>query len=276
DPKNALAWVGLARAYGWQAGYGVIEPTEGARRAREATVKALALAPQMAEAHLMLGSIQAFYDRDWKAGEKSLERALALAPENAAVLQGMGQFCGYRRRFEEAEKYGLRALEHDPLSSRLYSQLGNLYRVTRRLDEAERAFRKALELSPERITAHHLLGLVLAEKGDLDAALEEVKREPAEWGRLTGLTDMYWKMGRRAEADAALAELEAKHATDSAFQIAAVYAIRGDIEAAFSWIDRGIEQHDAGMNQIAAEPIFEPLYGDPRWLAALRRIGLAD
>jgi len=188
----------------------------------------------------------------------------------------MGQFCVFRRRFEEAERYLLRALEQDPLSSRVYSQTGNLYRVTGRYEEAERMFRKALELSPERITAHHLLSIVLAAQGRLDEAMAEAKLEPAEWGRLTGFADLYWKAGRRAEADAALAELEAKHATDSAFQIAAIYAIRGDIEAAFSWIDRGIDQHDAGMNQIAAEPIFEPLHADPRWPAALRRIGLAD
>jgi len=46
--------------------------------------------------------------------------------------------------------------------------------------------------------------------------------------------------------------------------------------AALTWIDRGIAEHDAGMNQIACEPIFEPLRGDPRWPEVLRRIGLAD
>ncbi|HEV8480657.1 MAG TPA: tetratricopeptide repeat protein, partial [Candidatus Eisenbacteria bacterium] len=230
----------------------------------------------MAEAHLQLGITQAFYDHDWAAGGRSLERALVLAPLNANVLYGMAQYALLRRRFEEAERYSLRALEQDPLSSRAYSQMGNVYRVTGRLAEAERSYRKALELSPQRITAHHLLAIVLLKRGEIDAAIEEAKLEPSQWGRLTALADAYWKAGRRAESDAALAELEAKHAKDSAFQIAAIYAIRGDVDLAFSWINRGIDQNDAGMNLLACEVIFEPLHNDPRWLPALRRIGLAD
>jgi serine/threonine protein kinase/Tfp pilus assembly protein PilF len=276
DPKNALAWVALARGYVWQSGYGMVHPIEGARRAREAAEKALVLASDLAEAHHLLGVVQAFYEHDWAAGGKSLERALALSPDNANVLHGMGQYMLFRCRFADAEQYMLRALEQDPLSSRLYSQIGNLYRSTERFAEAERAYRKAIELSPERITAHHLLSIVLAMRGEMDAALAEAKLEPAEWGRLTGLSDVYWRMGRREESDQALAQLEAKHAKDSAFQIAALYAIRGDVDSSFRWLERGLEEHDAGLNQVACEPIFAPLHGDPRWPLVLRRIGLAD
>jgi len=276
DPKNALAWVAQARGYLWQAGYGFVDPPQGAKLAHQAAEKAVALVPNLSEAHHVLGSVLAFYEHDWVAGEKSLRRALELSPSSAVALFGMGQYLHFRARNAEAEQYFLRALEADPLSSRAYSALGNLYRNMGRLDESERCFRKALELSPQRITAHHLLGIVLAARGDLDAALEEAKLEPAEWGRLTGLADFYWRAGRRVEADQALAELEAKHANDSAFQIAAIYAIRGDVDSAFSWIDRGIDQHDAGMNQLLCEGIFQPLHGDPRWRAALRKIGLAD
>ena len=276
DPANALAWVALGRAYGWQAAYGIMPPAEGTQKAREAIEKALALVPDMAEAHLQLGQIQAMYDHDWEKGGRSLERALALAPNNPNVLWGMGQYTGLRGRFAEAEQYFRRALEQDPLSSRGYSQIANLYRLMGRLDEAERAYRKALELSPERITAHHLLSSIHSMRGEHDAAVAEAKLEPTEWGRLTGLAVAYWTAGRHAESDEALAQLKAKHATDSAFQIAAIHAIRREADAAFEWIDRGIDQHDAGMNLLACEVSFEPLRGDPRWLPALRRLGLAD
>jgi len=103
-----------------------------------------------------------------------------------------------------------------------------------------------------------------------------MKLESAEWARLTWLADVYWRMGRHTESDEALAQLKAKYAKESAFQIAAIYAIRRDVDAAFTWIDRGIEQHDAGMNLLGCEGIFKPLHGDPRWLPALRRLGLAD
>jgi tetratricopeptide (TPR) repeat protein len=276
DPANALARVAQGRGYLWQGAFGVLPPDEGARRAREAAEKALALVPEMAEAHHVLGVVQGMYEHDWAAGRKSLERALAIEPNNASVLSGIGQFAHYRGRFEDAERYYLRALEQDPLSSRLYSQIGNLYRVTGRLSEAERAYRKALELSPQRITAHHLLAIVLCLRGEYDAALAEANLEPAEWGRLTGLAEIYWETGRRAEADAALAELEARHAKDSAFQISAIHAMRGDVDAAFSWIERAMDENDQGTNLLACEPIFQPLHADSRWPVVLRRLGLAE
>jgi serine/threonine protein kinase/tetratricopeptide (TPR) repeat protein len=273
DPYNALAWVALGRSYlhaAWA------DPMEGARRARESAQKALALVPDMAEAYLVRGAVQAYYEHDWKAGGQALRRALDLAPRNVAVLLGMGQYTLFQGRFEESEQHLLRALEQDPLSSRAYSALGNLYRFQGRLGEAERAYRKALEISPQRITAHHLLSFVYVERGEFDAAIAEARLEPASWGRLMGLAHAYRHAGRRAEADEALRQLEAEHSQESGFQIAALYADRNDRDSAFAWLDKGFEQHDSGLNHLAAEPIFRPLHGDPRWPVLLRKMGLRD
>ena len=276
DEGHALAWVALARGYGLQSAYGWIDVAEGAELSRGAARKALALEPDLAEAHLGLAMIEAFYDHDWKGGGESLERALELAPGSAAVLMGMGQYKLFRGRFDESERSYLAAIEQDPLSSRAYSQIGNLYRCMGRLEEAERFYRKALELSPHRITAHHLLAMILSERGEYEAALAEAALEPADWARLTALSLVNWQAGRHRESDEALANVLADHADTSGFQIAALYAGRADRDAAFAWLERAFEQKDAGLNQVASEPIFRSLHGDPRWLLFLRKMGLAD
>jgi hypothetical protein len=80
--------------------------------------------------------------------------------------------------------------------------------------------------------------------------------------------------GRRSEADEALRELEAKYPMECAYQIAAVRAARGDADGALAWLGRAVDERDAGAAQMAGEPVFRPLHGDPRWDALLERIGL--
>jgi len=116
----------------------------------------------------------------------------------------------------------------DPLSSPAYSQLGYAYRGTDRLDEAVEAYRRSLELAPQRITAHHVIEIMLADRGRNAEALAEANLEPSEWARLTALVYVHHPAGRKGESDAALAQLEAGFGVDSAIQIAAVHATRAE------------------------------------------------
>ena len=200
----------------------------------------------------------------------------ALAPGDADALRSAGILAQGLGRLEEAEGYLRRATELDPLHSGGYTTLAMLYRSMDRLADAEQAYRKSLELSPQRIASRFVLAIVLADQGRDAEALAEAKREPAEWARLTALAYVHSKGGRKLEADAALAELEAKHATDSAYQVAAVHCTRGEVDLAFAWLERAVADHDAGAAQMKSEPVFRPLHGNPRWDALLEKIGLGD
>ena len=90
DPGYAPAWAGLSRAYAQQADFGFVPVADGYRRAREAAEKALALDPQLADAHLAMGWIHAIYDWDWAAADASYRRALDLEPGNALALRRAG------------------------------------------------------------------------------------------------------------------------------------------------------------------------------------------
>jgi TolB-like protein len=80
DPSYALAWVGLSRVRNWQANQGLIPAEEGHRLAREAVERALALNPNLAEAHAQMGRTKLQVDFDWAGADASFRRAIALEP----------------------------------------------------------------------------------------------------------------------------------------------------------------------------------------------------
>jgi serine/threonine-protein kinase len=81
-------------------------------------------------------------------------------------------------------------------------------------------------------------------------------------------------MGRKVEAQAALDQLVALHADDGPFQIATVYAWRGERDQAFSWLDRALAAHDGGLVDLRLDPLLRGLVGDPRFAAVLTRLHL--
>ena len=112
-----------------------------------------------------------------------------------------------------------------------------------RFAEAEAANRKALELAPQRAGSHGWLSLNLLAQGRGDEALAEALREPEEWMRLWVLAIIHHAEGHRAESDAALQALIAKH-PEAAYQVATVYAARNELELAFQWLERAYDQRD--------------------------------
>src|SRR5204862_3771364 len=107
------------------------------------------------------------------------------------------------------------------------------------------------------------------------AALAEIEQEKIESWRMYGLPIVYCALGRKADADAALNALIAKHEKDSAYNIAYVYAFCGDPDKAFEWLDKAVTYQDPGLAEIVTENLYDKFHADPRWLAYLRKIGKA-
>jgi tetratricopeptide (TPR) repeat protein len=92
--------------------------------------------------------------------------------------------------------------------------------------------------------------------------------------RLYGLALAYHHLGRKKEADAALAELVAKCHAQAAFRIAEVYAFRGEPDRAFEWLERAYDERDSGLPYIKGEPLLKNLERDPRYPAFLKKMHL--
>ncbi|HEY7903758.1 MAG TPA: TIR domain-containing protein [Casimicrobiaceae bacterium] len=276
DPAFALAWAELGAAYSSEAGKGWAPVTEGFARAREAVQRALALEPDLPEAHAQLGWIQIYHDRDWRGAEASYRRALELAPGNASVLRRSGALGLNAGRFDEAIALGRQSLQHDPLNTTAHHNLGINFYASGRLADAEAAFRKALELDPHRASTRAHLSLALLDQGRGEEALAEALQEPEEWCRLWVASIVHDAAGRREASDAALQALIANHSIHAAVQVALVYAARGEIDLAFTWLERANDQRDPGLSEMRSLPAFRSLRVDPRWEAFLRKIGFSD
>jgi tetratricopeptide (TPR) repeat protein len=146
--------------------------------------------------------------------------------------------------------------------------------VESRYDAAQVELQKALDLNPQAGFVHVTLGKILIAEAKPQQALAEIEKEPNDWERLTARALVYHALGREQDSSTALAELIAKHDTDSAYQIAEVYAFREDSDEAFEWLERAYEQRDAGLPEIKTDPLVKSLRHDPRYTALLKRMRL--
>jgi tetratricopeptide (TPR) repeat protein len=274
DPGYARAWAGLADAHVWQAGDANVPLAEGYRKARQEAEKALELDPTLADAHAALGRIRWFYDWDWSGADAAFKRAIELEPGNVRVVMGAAGLAATLGRLEEAIRLERRAVELDPLSAGAHFRLGLHALYAGRLEEAELSLRKALELYPDRPEAHSIVGLVHLQRSNPAAALDEMEREKDPFHHLYGLALVYHALGRRKEADSALDELRRRYAGGAAYQIATVYAFRGEVDEAFAWLERAYAQRDGGLAEIKGDPLLRNLEGDPRYTAFLKKMHL--
>jgi len=276
DPGYAPAWAGLSQAYARRADSGHVPAADGFRQAREAAEKALALDPQLVDAHLAMGWIQRSYDWDWAAADASYRTALDLEPGSAEALRHAGGLAMTLGRWGDAIDLATKAIERDPLRPNSYNNLGLALQAVNRDTEAEAAFRKALDLDPGGAFRHYTFGRTLLLQGKTDAALREMQQETDEGWRLSGLPLVFHALGRHRESDAALATLKSKYAGDSAYQIAEVHAVRGEADLAFEWLERAYAQRDSGISEIKGDRFMRVLADDPRHKAFLRKLKLPE
>jgi serine/threonine protein kinase/tetratricopeptide (TPR) repeat protein len=274
DPGHALAWAELSLAYCREADLGWVPLEQGYRRARDAVQRALSLEPDLAEGHAWMGWILMNHDWEWTNAEASFRRALELAPGSPSALRGAGDLARNLGRLDEAAALYQRALERDPLSSATYRSLGYTLHAANRLAEADESFRKSLDLAPQRVAAHSALAWTLFAQGRSEEALAEALREPEEAYRLWALAILHHAAGRIAESDDALREMTEGHAGTMAYQIAEVHAARGEVDAAFGWLERAYVQRDGGLAVVKISPRTRSLRGDPRWGPFLAKMGL--
>jgi TolB-like protein/Tfp pilus assembly protein PilF len=274
DPQFGPAWATLGALYWGQANNSLIPYEEGSRRAREASEKALSLDPDQAEPMSLLGLLDVIEQRDAVLGLRRVERALELEPHNQRVLSRAANIARQRGRTEQAIHYAEQALRADPLSPNAHAVLGLTYYYAGRLDDAEAMRRKLLALSPGWLSGHYYLGRILLERGDARGALAAIEQEPSPMWRLTGLALVQHALGNRAASDAAVAELRKIDPVGIAYQFAEIHAYRGEIDAAFEWLERAEATHDSGLSDAITNPVMRNLHADPRWAAFLARLRL--
>jgi tetratricopeptide (TPR) repeat protein len=169
-----------------------------------------------------------------------------------------------------------KAIDLDPLSSYAWANVGLFQTVTHDYPAARKSIERALAINPTADSSHFLLGQLDLLQGRRADAQAEFQKQGAEASRRMGVAMIERAGAHDKQADAALKELIAKNAADSAYQIADVYAWRGEKDKAFEWLQRAYQQRDSGLNGIAYDPLLASLKADPRYGALLKQLELSD
>jgi len=276
DDKYAPAWAMRSSVENTMAEVALTDPAEGFRKARDDAERAIALDPTLASAYLALARTQIFCDWDWDAADTSITKAAALEPGSVEIFR----LRSYRSRIlghlDQAIKLYEQAVALDPLRTNSYSGLGYLLYVAGRYDEAQTALQKALDLNPRAPLVHLTLDRILIAERKPQQALAEIEKEPSEWGKFTGQALVYHALGREEDSNAALAALVAKYSSDAAYQIAQVYAYRGESDKSLEWLGRAYQQRDPGLTQINSDPVFKNLRREARYIELLKKMRLAS
>jgi len=274
DAKYAPAWALRASVQNRMAEVGLTDAAQGFQKARRDAERAIALDPTLASGYLALARTQIDSDWDWDAANASIAKALDLEPGNAEAFRIRSNLTREFGYLEQAIKLEEQAVTLDPLRTDSHLGLGYLLYVAGRYLEAQAALQKALDLNPRAAFVHLTLGKILIAEGKPQEALAEVEKEPLEWGKLVGRAVAYHALGREQDSNVAVARLIAKNGTDAAYQIAQVYAFRGESDKSFAWLDRAYQQRDAGVPDIKTDSLLKDLHRDPRYTALLRKMHL--
>jgi TolB-like protein/DNA-binding winged helix-turn-helix (wHTH) protein len=274
DANYAPAWAQRSQVLESLAAVAMIDNTDGYRRARESAEKAIALDPNLATGYLAMGLVQINHDWDWEGADTSLKKAGLLEPGSAPVIGARAYLARNLGRTDEAIELYQQAIALDPLRANYHVALGYVLALLGRYTEAKTELQKTQELNPQLAGLHLTRGKIFLSEGRPQEALAEMQKETAEWEKLWGESLAYFALGRRADSDNALKKLIATHQDDCAYQIAEVYAYRGETEKEFEWFERAVRQRDPGAPELKINPIMKNLRQGPHYAELLKKMNL--
>jgi TolB-like protein/DNA-binding winged helix-turn-helix (wHTH) protein/Tfp pilus assembly protein PilF len=274
DANYAPAWAQRSQVLRTMANLALIENTEALHRARESAQKAIALDPNLAAGYLAMAMVQINHDWDWEGADVSLRRAGLLEPGSAEVLRDRAHLARVLGRVDQAIELYKQAIALDPLKANFHLALGYELYIGSRYAEARDALQRAQDLNPQLSSLHLARGQILLSEGHLQEAWAEMENETGEWEKLTGEPLAYYALGRREESEGALKQLIATYRNECAFQIAEVYAYRGENDKAFEWLDRAYRQRDPGTPELKTDPLMRSLRQDRRYTDLLKKMRL--
>ncbi|MCL6699268.1 TIR domain-containing protein [Sphingomonas sp. NSE70-1] len=243
------------------------ESTAAARRAVE-------LAPNLADAQLALGFVLFTGHLDVKGARPSYERAYQLGRGNADIILLYALYCSRAGLPDQAHAAIERALVLDPLNARVHRAAGSIDYAARLYADALPPLHRALELNPKISNAHAFLGYCLMQLGKLKEARAEFDAEPTNFFRLSGLAIVDHKLGDKAEADKAMADLVKEMGDASLYQQAQVLAQWGSADEAVARLERARQVGDSGLIYLATDPLLDPIRKHVGFSKLIRELNL--
>jgi TolB-like protein/DNA-binding winged helix-turn-helix (wHTH) protein len=291
DPNFALAYVGLADAYNIGNIMGAFSPKQSLPEAKEAAIKALALDPSLAEAHAALGMEKSHYEFDFPGAQKEFLQAIELNPNSAyAHLFYSNCYLSPMGRMTEAIAENKKALELDPLSLPINNFMGMTYMFAGDYDKSYQQFQHTIAMDPTFPLAHEYFSSLLKMMGRFEEGIKEHEKSEVLSGaspedaaaEATIMRQAFKEGGEKAlwEKNLELLLPTLKQPDGELSEpglVASVYALAGDKDNAFEWLDKAYAERDGeDITLLKCDPTFQNLRSDPRFADLLRRMGLPE
>jgi TolB-like protein/Flp pilus assembly protein TadD len=281
DPEFARGHAGLAMAYVVIPFFAPSFPADSALPLAEASAKrALALDSTLSDAHLALANLHKMRWRFVEA-ERHFRIALALAPDDPAVIHWYGVHLYSTGRPSEAVRWLQRGAELDPFGTAISSDYSAALWAAGKYEEALSEVRRGLGLDSLKSDTRFVLGLIHYGLGNADSALRAFG-DARRYG--TGVDVRAYESaslrlrGDTARADSLYRQLRRDREAGRifAFDLAAAAASAGDRDAALDAIEETFAERHMFVTELSVpcDPVYEPIRGDPRFIATLTGAGM--
>jgi tetratricopeptide (TPR) repeat protein len=250
-------------------------------RARQAAEQAVAAEPGLVETQTSWGFVKFWLDWDWAETEAAYRRAIAIDPNYSLVYRLLGIVLAHAgHREEEAREVMERARAIDPLQAMHHALSAQVAFMARDYTAAIQFARQAAVVLADFWIANFQLAQAYERLGEDELALEALGRGGGLGGENSKMISLRGyvlaKMGRKDEALNVIKILQAlaRERYMPPYAIALVQAGLGDREQTFAWLDRAVEEHDVHLATLPADPKWDELRDDARFVELLRRCGL--
>jgi len=277
DPKNALAFAGLADTYVLDAFYTLMPAGEASHKAQAAAAQAIALDDQLAEAHCSAAYVRFFQDWDFAGAEAEFRRSLQLNPNFATAHQWYAEMLSVLGRHDDAISEIRRAEELDPFAVIMHHEAGQILQNAHQYRQALEEYRKAGAES-DLPWPHYGAALAHRRLGEYDLALKELRTASTlnsnylDPSAIDALDRAYAKSGARGFYSQSVVAF--RQYPRPAFSRALDYAALGEKDRAFRALEEALRNHDLDVLMLQCSPELDGLRGDPRYQSLKRRIGL--
>jgi TolB-like protein len=284
DDAFALAHVTLASTYTVMVVDGYQAPNDAWPRWSSSIARALALDPDLPDAHAEASAAAFFFRWDWAAADN--EWRIAVQSRRGEVQPELLTFRALQLwalgRTGEARQFARAARQADPLSAVCALREADLLAKTNQLEQAAALYEKIVRDSPDDRRAYFGLADVRRLQGRFDDAIE-VRRQAGEAvgddslraSTLRGAAG--YAQLERDDAQMQLEELESRAATSSyvsPLDLARVHARLGERDRAFELLAASFDDRAAGLVFLRVDPAWDGVRNDARFQDALRRVGL--
>ena len=278
EPAYAHAHAGVAWVYHVRAHLGLVAPRDLMPKAREASLRALALDDTVAEAHETLAMVRQTFDWDWSGAAQEFRRALDVNPADAQTRSHYALLLLDYASVDMAVVEARRAVELNPLAPLVRHLLAYTLLAAGQVEAAIEEARHNIELNPACFNAYWILGAALIAKNQPQEAVVAL-REGRGYNRGDPMTEgmLGWALaqaGQKEEAETIARQLKERRRGGycSACGIAIVHIGLGDHDQAFEWLSHAYDERDSYLCYLSSFYPYGSLRADPRFQALLRKM----